>query len=68
MTEFFDQGGYAFFVWGAYGMTFALLIAEIIALILSRRTILARVGRLIRGRDQAAQAQYPTERVRQDRP
>jgi heme exporter protein D len=46
--EFLGQGGYAFFVWGAFGVTFALLIAEVLQLRGSRRTILARVGRLSR--------------------
>ncbi|EIC19909.1 heme exporter protein CcmD [Thiorhodovibrio frisius] len=54
MTDFLNQGGYAFFVWGAYGMTFALLAAEVIALMFSRRTLLARLERLVRGRAQAA--------------
>ncbi|WPL16222.1 heme exporter protein CcmD [Thiorhodovibrio winogradskyi] len=52
MTSFLNQGGYAFFVWGAYGMTFALMAAEVIALMLNRRTLLARLGRWVRGRDQ----------------
>ncbi len=52
MTSFLSQGGYAFFIWGAYGMTFALLAAETLSLILSQRTILARLRRWVRGRDQ----------------
>ena len=30
MSEFFDMGGYGFYVWGSYGLTFALLAAEIL--------------------------------------
>lgn len=48
MTEFFAQGGYAFFVWGAYGMVALALLAEILQLRGQRRIILARLGRLIR--------------------
>ena len=48
MAEFFSQGGYAGFVWGAYGMVAALMIGEVIVLARSRRTILARLGRLMR--------------------
>ena len=48
MIEFLRQGGYAFFVWGAFSVTFALLVAEVLQLRRSRRTILARVGRLSR--------------------
>ncbi len=59
MIEFFNQGGYAFFVWGAFGMTFLLLIAEILLLRQSRRTILTRVGRLARLRAQQPQPAEP---------
>ncbi len=48
MTKFFAQGGYAFFVWGAYGMVALVLLAEILQLRAQQRTILARLGRLIR--------------------
>ena len=30
MSEFFAMGGYAFYVWGSYGITFLLLAAEIL--------------------------------------
>ena len=33
LTEFFAMGGYAFYVWGAYGVALALLALEIIALL-----------------------------------
>ncbi|MBK1719344.1 heme exporter protein CcmD [Thiocystis violacea] len=48
MSDFFSQGGYAFFVWGAYGMVVVLLLIEILQLRSQRRTILARLGRLTR--------------------
>jgi heme exporter protein D len=47
-SDFIHQGGYAYFVWGSFGMTFALMLAEIWQLRRSRRTILVRVGRLAR--------------------
>ena len=37
MTEFLAMGGYAFYVWGAYGVTFALLALEIILLLKRKR-------------------------------
>ena len=52
MSEFFSQGGYAFYVWSSYGMGLVLLAAEIIQLRKQRRTILARIGRLIRMRSE----------------
>lgn len=48
MSEFLQQGGYAGYVWGAFGVTFGLLLIEVIQLRWSRRTILTRVGRLVR--------------------
>ena len=33
MSEFFAMGGYAFYVWGSYGVTFLLLFLEIILLL-----------------------------------
>ncbi len=50
MREFLVQGGYAFYVWGAYGVTLILLALEAIFLARQRRTILARLGRLVRMR------------------
>jgi heme exporter protein D len=32
MKEFFAMGGYAWYVWGSYGVTFLLLLAEILML------------------------------------
>jgi heme exporter protein D len=29
MTEFLGMGGYAWYVWGSYGVTFALIALEI---------------------------------------
>jgi heme exporter protein D len=48
MSEFFSQGGYAFFVWSSYGVGIALLVAEMLLLRRDQRTILARLGRLAR--------------------
>ncbi|MFY9621467.1 MAG: heme exporter protein CcmD [Pyrinomonadaceae bacterium] len=31
-SEFISMGGYGFFVWGSYGVTFVLLAAELIVL------------------------------------
>jgi heme exporter protein D len=50
MGEFFSQGGYAFYVWSSYGMGLILLIFELAQLRSERRTILARLGRLMRMR------------------
>jgi heme exporter protein D len=48
MGEFFSQGGYAFYVWSSYGVGLILLVVELAQLRNQRRTILSRLGRLMR--------------------
>lgn len=59
MIGFITQGGYGFFVWGAFGMTFAVLAAEVWQLRKEERTIRERVGRLVRLRQAAATTHDP---------
>ena len=33
MSEFFYMGGYAWYVWGSYGVTFLCLLVEIVVLL-----------------------------------
>lgn len=37
MSEFFAMGGYGFYVWGSYGVTFALLAVEVVLLMKRKR-------------------------------
>jgi heme exporter protein D len=37
MSGFFAMGGYGFYVWGAYGVTFALLAIEVVVLMKRKR-------------------------------
>nr|VFK49040.1 MAG: heme exporter protein D [Candidatus Kentron sp. TC] len=39
MTEFLQMGGYAPYVWSAYGLAFAILLANLIQSMLCRRRI-----------------------------
>ena len=48
MAEFFDMGGYALYVWGSFGATALLMVAEPIMLAKRRKTALQRVARLNR--------------------
>ena len=48
--NFFAMGGYAFYVWGSYGVTALFLLVEIVLLVLRKRTITQRLGRRIRMR------------------
>jgi heme exporter protein D len=48
MAEFFDMGGYALYVWGSFGMTALLMIAEPVMVRGRRRSILKRISRMVR--------------------
>ena len=43
LEHFLAMGGYGFFVWGSYGVTLAVIAAEIWALGLRRRAALRQV-------------------------
>ncbi len=47
-SEFFHMGGYAFFVWTSYGLTFIVVVMNIVSPILQRRKIIARIKRTIK--------------------
>lgn len=48
ISEFFHAGGYGFYIWGSFGMTFLLMGGEIMLVKNQRRTILKRLSRMIR--------------------
>ncbi len=48
--DFFAMGGYASYVWGAYGVTAVAIAAELWLLARWRRTLLRRLGRSLSGR------------------
>ncbi len=48
MAEFFDMGGYALYVWGSFGATALLMIAEPVLLSRRRKTAVQSVARLQR--------------------
>jgi heme exporter protein D len=50
MKEFFNMGGYALYVWGSFGMTALLMIAEPILVRHRRKQTLQRVSRLVRSK------------------
>jgi len=41
-SKFFSMGGYAFYVWGSYGVTFFLLGAEVLMLLKRKRDLARR--------------------------
>ena len=47
-SEFFAMGGYAFFVWTSYGLTFLVILLNIVMPIMQRKKVISRVKRAIR--------------------
>lgn len=47
VTEFFNMGGYAFYVWGSYGVTLLVFIVEVLMVKHKRKITLQQV-RLMR--------------------
>ena len=47
-SEFFEMGGYAFCVWTSYGLTFAVIVLNIIMPVMQRKKVINRVKRAIR--------------------
>lgn len=45
-SDFWDMGGYGVYVWGAYAVTFALVLMEIILLRRSARDTRRRLKRM----------------------
>ena len=52
ISEFFAMGGYAFYIWGSYGVTALFMAIEVILVIQNKRTITQRVARLVRMNEQ----------------
>lgn len=47
-SEFFHMGGYAFFVWTSYGITFAVLLALVVSSLTQRSKVIARIKRALK--------------------
>ncbi len=45
MREFFHMGGYAFYVWSAYGVAAIVLVANVVVPVLRARELRARLTR-----------------------
>jgi len=50
MKEFFNMGGYALYVWGSFGMTALLMLAEPLLVRNRRKATLQRVSRFVRSK------------------
>lgn len=47
-SAFWHMGGYGFYVWGSYAVTFLCIAAEIVLLLRRRRTLLRRLTQMHR--------------------
>lgn len=47
-SEFLSMGGYGFYVWGSYGVTFAFMAIEVFLVMRNKRTIMQRLIRMAR--------------------
>jgi heme exporter protein D len=48
VSDFFHMGGYAFYVWTAYGFTLVVLVANVVAPLLRGRELRRRLARQAR--------------------
>lgn len=48
MSEFFAMGGYGFYIWGSYGVTFLFMAIEVILVLRNQRSILQRLTRMVK--------------------
>ena len=46
ITEFFSMGGFGFYIWTSFGLTFLLMLSEVLYLRQQRRTNLKRIQRI----------------------
>lgn len=48
LSDFWAMGGYGFYVWGSYGVTVVLMIAEVIFVVRRRSATLEQIARSAR--------------------
>ncbi len=53
LSEFFHMGGYGFYVWSAYGVTFIVLVANVVVPLMRTRELRARLARQARMQEQS---------------
>ena len=48
MAEWLEMGGHGLYVWGSFGVSAIFMIAEVILVVRGKRTLLQRLGRMVR--------------------
>ncbi|EIJ43312.1 heme exporter protein CcmD [Beggiatoa alba B18LD] len=51
MSEFFNMGGYAFYVWTSYGLAFIVITANVIVPLNHKRELLQSLTRRMRRKE-----------------
>ncbi len=51
MAEWFAMGGHGFYIWGSFIVTAVFMIAETVFVIRRKKSLLQRLGRMIRMND-----------------
>lgn len=51
MSEWFAMGGHGLYIWGSYFVTALFMIVEVILVMRRRRSVVQRLGRMIRMKD-----------------
>lgn len=54
VAEFFNMGGYAFYVWSSFGLTALVLGVNLALPLLQRRRLMDELGRRARARGETA--------------
>jgi heme exporter protein D len=49
-SHFLDMGGYGLYVWGSYAVTLVVLAAEIVELVIRRRSLFERLAKFYAAR------------------
>ena len=48
IAEFFYFSGYAWYVWGSYGVTAAFMLIEVFVVIKGQKSMMQRLNRMVR--------------------
>lgn len=52
-SEFFHMGGYAVYVWPAYGLTFVALVVNLVIPIMQRRQLIGKISKKLQRANKA---------------
>ncbi|MBL4710943.1 MAG: heme exporter protein CcmD [Gammaproteobacteria bacterium] len=47
-SEFFNMGGYAFYVWSSYALALVIILANIVSPLMQRKKVIKRIKRTLK--------------------